>query len=237
MISRIRLSPTTPERLPDESARAYRAFCVYRDLGPNRSLDRAWERYCTTSDRGKNRKSARRPGHWGVWSQKFTWVKRAEAYDDLLEEERLNAAYEQRRELREQRSRFEVEQQPQIENHVRCMDVEVERMGSAQHHESTQVKHDKTSGKTITTRIKGFSARDMAILMKARNQTAKLAILGVRDNEEEAKEEGTIDRIIWQTRKPEETAPEQAGQALDEIAKLKKEQGIAAWEDLDEKAA
>jgi hypothetical protein len=181
MISPVTQCPGS-ERLPDESPRAYRAFCHYRDLGPNRSLDRAWERYRTTSDQGKKRKSARRPGHWGAWSQKFLWVKRADAHDDQIDEERRNAAFERRRALREQRSRFEAEQQPQIENLVRMIDSQLERMGSAHQHEVTQVKTDEATGKKIITKIKGFNATGMAVLVKARNQTVKQATESVRDH-------------------------------------------------------
>jgi hypothetical protein len=236
MISPVTQSPS-PERLPDESARAYRAFCHYRDLGPNRSLDRAWECHCTTSDQGKNRKSARRPGHWGAWSQKFLWVKRADAHDDQIDEERRNAAFERRRALREQRSRFEAEQQPQTENLVRMMDSQLERMGSAQHHEVTQVKTDAATGKKITTKIKGFNATGMAQLVKARNQTVKQATESVRDLEEEEKEEGTVDRIVWE--RPEETPSKQKIQAIDDIAKLRKGKGTAddALVDLEDEAA
>jgi hypothetical protein len=117
------------------------------------------------------------------------------------------------------------------------MDVLLERMASAQHHESTQVKHDEATGKKITTKIKGFSGPAMAALMKVRNQTAKQASEGVRDIEEEAaKEEGTVDRITWEM--PEKRGPKQAIQAIDDIAKLKKEKEIAErdWERLDEAA-
>jgi hypothetical protein len=236
MISLIRPSPTRQERLPDESPRAYRAFCCYRDLGPNRSLDRAWEGYCTTPDEGKKSKSARRPGHWGAWSQKFSWVRRAEAHDDLVDEERRNIAFEQRRALQEQRSRFEAEQQPQIENHVRTMDLILEKMGSAQHHESTQVKCDKDTGKTITTKIKGFNAPGMAVLMKVRNQTAKQAIQGTRDIEETAEDEGTVTRIFWD--REAEGLPPLPVRGKKAIPQLPKDVGTAGddWEDL-EKAA
>jgi hypothetical protein len=229
-------SPTSPERLPDESARAYRAYCYYRDLGPSRSLDKAWERYRSRSDRGKNRKSARRPGHWGVWSHKFSWVSRAEAYDDQIDEQRRDADFERRRALREQRSRFEVEEQSQIENNVRMLDAHLERMGSAHHHEVTQVKTDEAAGKKITTKVKGFNPTGIAALTKARNQTAKQAILGVRDLEEEEKEEGIVDRIVWE--RPEETPPNKI-QAIDDIAQLKKEKRTAddEMEDLEDQAA
>src|ERR1700674_4839858 len=92
MSSTIDQAPLGPERLPQESTRAYRAFCIYRDLGPDRSLDQAWKRFCAASDPAKDRGSARRPGHWAAWSQKYQWVERAEGYDDFIEEENRSAA-------------------------------------------------------------------------------------------------------------------------------------------------
>ncbi len=72
---------------------------------------------------------------------------------------------------------------------------------------------------------------------KARNQTAKQAILGVHDLAEEEKEVGTVDRIVWE--RPEGTASTWEIQAIDDIPKPKKERGTAddAWGDLEDKAA
>ncbi len=66
------------ERLPNESSKAYQAFCIYRDLGAERSLDKV------AQNRGK-------PGSrsWlDSWSTKYHWVERARAYDDYLEREK-----------------------------------------------------------------------------------------------------------------------------------------------------
>lgn len=57
-----------------ESAKAYAAFVVYRDLGVQRSLQKAWERYTDGNKKGM-------PGYFGEWSRKFNWVARAEAWD------------------------------------------------------------------------------------------------------------------------------------------------------------
>ncbi len=75
------------ERLPEESAKAYAAFAVYRDLGPQRSLAKCAETYYGSS---KNLAQI------GLWSRKHAWVDRARAYDDFLELERRSAiaAYE-----------------------------------------------------------------------------------------------------------------------------------------------
>jgi hypothetical protein len=64
------------ERQPGETEAAYVAFCSYRDLGAERSLNAAY------STDGK-----RAPGQWAKWSAQNQWVARAEAYDDYLEGE------------------------------------------------------------------------------------------------------------------------------------------------------
>ena len=63
------------ERQPHEASDVYADFCVYRDLGPSRTLRKAaeitgkqWATLCQTSRRHK-------------------WVKRVEAYDDYIDRE------------------------------------------------------------------------------------------------------------------------------------------------------
>jgi uncharacterized membrane protein len=197
MSSTIDQAPLGPERLPQESPRAYRAFCIYRDLGPDRSLDQAWKRFCAASDPTKDRGSARRPGHWAAWSQKYQWVERAEAYDDVIEEENRSAAAERRRKLHEARSKFQSEEQQRIENQVRNADAVLDRMGTAPLNEVIQLTKDNVTNKTTTTKIKAVNARDMAALLKARNQTASQAIRGVFDITGLEQEEQKPTRIVW----------------------------------------
>ena len=194
MSSTIDQAPLGPERLPQESPRAYRAFCIYRDLGPDRSLDQAWKRFCAASDPTKNRGSARRPGHWAAWSQKYQWVERAEGYDDVIEEENRSAAAERRRKLHEARSKFQSEEQQRIENQVRNADAVLDKMGTAPLNEVIQITKD--GNKTTTTKIKAPNVRDMAALLKSRNDTAKQAIRGVFDITGLEQEQKPT-RIVW----------------------------------------
>lgn len=69
------------ERQDGESSRAYQAFVVYRDLGPERSIDKA------IAAAGKARGNR---GHWQRWSSAFRWVDRAAAWDD--EQDRIKRA-------------------------------------------------------------------------------------------------------------------------------------------------
>lgn len=67
-------------RRDDETSRSFECFCVYRDLGPSRSLAEAYRQ-----ETGK--KQARQPsGTWTGWYAANDWKKRAEAYDAFLEE-------------------------------------------------------------------------------------------------------------------------------------------------------
>jgi hypothetical protein len=61
------------EQLPDEPLPAYRRFLIYRNLGPGRSLDRAYE--------VKKGKKARVSGLWTRESTKYRWKDRATAWD------------------------------------------------------------------------------------------------------------------------------------------------------------
>lgn len=82
------------ERLKNETSKAYEAFCVYRDLGTERSITK------TSQTLNKNRTTI------GEWSTKFDWVKRAAAWDD--EQDRIAreiAQKEQAEEIRKMRKR------------------------------------------------------------------------------------------------------------------------------------
>jgi hypothetical protein len=77
-----------PKRLPGESARAFRAFRVYLNLGPNRSLDGAWRFFRAALD---GNASARRPGQWVRWCVKHQRVDRAAGYDAFTKEKKRSA--------------------------------------------------------------------------------------------------------------------------------------------------
>ena len=74
------------EQLEGESRKAYAAFSAYRDLGPERSIDLAYEVYSGKSLGGK-----RAPGGFQRWSRDHDWVERAGAWDDYLDMVRLGA--------------------------------------------------------------------------------------------------------------------------------------------------
>lgn len=74
-------------RRDDESAKAYQAFGIYRDMDPaERSLDVAWRTYA-----GQQESSKRATGRFTKWSTDYEWTERAEAYDAERERARLSA--------------------------------------------------------------------------------------------------------------------------------------------------
>jgi hypothetical protein len=67
------------EPQPGESGRAFAAFAVYRDLGPDRSLDKA---YAAARQDQSGIKTV--PGYWRQWCVRYQWVDRAAAYDAAM---------------------------------------------------------------------------------------------------------------------------------------------------------
>jgi hypothetical protein len=67
------------ERRDDESATAYRAFEIYRDMGVSRSLVKAWARYA--DEKGLNGVRDRPVTAFAKWSVGNEWVARADAFD------------------------------------------------------------------------------------------------------------------------------------------------------------
>jgi len=86
-------------RQPGEGTKAYAAFCIYRDMGIDRSIRKAAQqhltatkgqpnrnrqqrRYCTHPDPTKYLKHVAQ--RWREWSMRWKWVSRCQAYDDHL---------------------------------------------------------------------------------------------------------------------------------------------------------
>ena len=82
------------EQQAGESARAFGAFCAYRDLGPQRSLRTAAEKFYGRSSAAVSRQ-------FQAWSGTFKWVERASAWDQHLDAEVRHAQEEARREMGE----------------------------------------------------------------------------------------------------------------------------------------
>lgn len=83
-------APDPWERQPEETTKAFEAFCVYRDLGTERSIAKAGKQL------GKNRVTLE------GWSSKYDWVKRVAAWD--AEQDRI-ARKAQQEDIKKMRKR------------------------------------------------------------------------------------------------------------------------------------
>ena len=72
------------ERLRGESGRAFSAFCVFRDLGPERNIRKAVESAPTEAKKDEIAKG-RRYRVWRSWATLFRWRERAADYDRYTE--------------------------------------------------------------------------------------------------------------------------------------------------------
>src|SRR6516225_5535833 len=95
--------PSPWDPWPGESAKAYAAFCLYRDLGPRRSLDAASRSYHGSERQGSpGKRPPRASGTIRRWAQRWSWLDRARAWDQ--ERERLKEL-EQRAAIEEMAAR------------------------------------------------------------------------------------------------------------------------------------
>lgn len=100
------------ERQPGESSRAYAAFCIYRDLGPERSLEKVRQML----DKPRTRK-------WlGEWSVKYKWVERAQAYDDYIEQKKRKEQEKAILEMAERHARIAMAFQQKVVERLRELD-------------------------------------------------------------------------------------------------------------------
>jgi hypothetical protein len=195
--------PDFERPIAGESPRAFRAFLKYRDLGPLRSIDAV-----ATSDavaRGAKTKR-RHSGVYGKWSSTNQWVERAAAFDSHLEDARMRALQARNQALERRRTEFEFKNQQLQEDLTSRLDAILVKFDTTP---ITDVTSDKTEtvGRTITrtrTKIKGLNGAGLAAVVRARNETARQATIGVRapvDDEADGGEK-QVDAIVWERRQP-----------------------------------
>jgi hypothetical protein len=73
------------ERSTGESDRAYRAYCIYQELGIKRTLKGAYDRYRVemgiVTPLSPSRNPNKPPGFFQNWSTKFKWIQRIADFD------------------------------------------------------------------------------------------------------------------------------------------------------------
>lgn len=86
-------------RLPEESAKAYAAFCKYIELpASERSIEEAWSK---SAGKDQEKRGRNVPRHWYSWSSEFNWIKRAAAHDEYVAELDRLRWLERRKKLQE----------------------------------------------------------------------------------------------------------------------------------------
>ena len=68
--------------MPDEGSKPWAAFLIFRNMGPDRSLDKA---YCEAM--GREPGSSRASGRWNIWNSDWAWGARAREWDAHIERE------------------------------------------------------------------------------------------------------------------------------------------------------
>ena len=78
--------PQPWERQPGETPRAFHAFTHYRDLGPGRSVDRAWRAHRTACEgQITDRIPAARARNWARLAARWGWGDRAADWDSEVD--------------------------------------------------------------------------------------------------------------------------------------------------------
>jgi hypothetical protein len=69
------------DQWPNEPAGAYKRFVVFRELGPGRSLNRAYQEFLRLSGVTKGVEGRRAPGCWQRYAEEWSWAERCHGFD------------------------------------------------------------------------------------------------------------------------------------------------------------
>ncbi len=171
------------ERQDGESSQAFAAFVLYRDLGPHRSLLKAYQRHKPDAEL--------LAGLWSEWSARWRWLDRALAYDDHCDAQRRKVREKRLVELEARRVDFEIESQTALEKWVAELDGELRASLTEGY---TEVEEELAKDKTgelkpvkRKTKIKFPSQSGWARLFLARHETLRLAVEGPRTKQDMTK--------------------------------------------------
>jgi len=93
-------------RRPKESAKAYKAFVTYLELGAGRSITKAFRKIGNKSGQAR---------HFEKWSSQYEWVSRARAYDSDLMQDRIQG----RKLQQEQGRQLAIDETPEMMQELR----------------------------------------------------------------------------------------------------------------------
>lgn len=111
--------PAPWERQPGEPARAFAAFCLYRDMPAHERSLRAVAERLSSKGSGRGRRSTRPLERW---STRWRWVERARAWDDEQDRIAREAQLRAVQEMRERHAREAMALQSKALERLRQMD-------------------------------------------------------------------------------------------------------------------
>lgn len=118
MMRREEEKPAPWERQPGESAKAYHAFCIYRDMPPReRSL-----RAVSARLKGQSGKAKKVSTNVYLWSRDWSWQERAKAWDEERERQEREAELEAIKEMRRRHAKEAVALQTKALERLQMMD-------------------------------------------------------------------------------------------------------------------
>ena len=186
------------EQQRTEVPAAYIAFKVYRDMGPRRSVEKAYQN--SQSDRA----GKRAPGSWGKWFKHNKWAARAAAWDAHNEKIWQDAHDIAIAETARRRADYEIKTQPLIEEQVTTLDTVIRRALEAPITETVTDEQMQspaepgTEGKpaiiSVKTRRKGINLSGLARAVEQLIRTRREAVLGPNPEIRSAKDPQESDR-------------------------------------------
>ena len=105
------------DRQPGESSKAYSHFCLYRDMGPHRSLRKM----------AKEDECRAQVGQLERWSSKWQWVERSQRYDDHLQLQDRMRQEKERKEMVSRHAKIAVLSQNLVVKGIEKLVSEVEQ--------------------------------------------------------------------------------------------------------------
>jgi hypothetical protein len=166
------------ERQWGETARQYAAFAFYRDMGAQRSLDKAFRLQVAATPRPAPA-DGRAPAIWFRWSSEKHWSDRAHAYDDHVSRSMLRAREVRRREMEQAREQFEWEQQALIQaaaGELRAKLLQVARLPNTDVDQTDYAEDGVTV--RMERRVKGIRLGELAALNKEWRETIATGVNG-----------------------------------------------------------
>jgi hypothetical protein len=176
------------ERQPKESPKAYAAFCAYRDLGPTRSVEKAFAALKPDTKRSG------RPAEWYGWSRRFEWVKRTEEFDAYTEEVQRKHFDARLKQLAHEQADFAVEEFRRLVERVRKADRILDKADALPLTDVELIEEE--NGKRKRKKVRGMDLARYAALMKEIRESARRAIIGPREDDDAAQQANTPDLVV-----------------------------------------